>query len=232
MLAYAVEDGTGTNAQIPGYQVAGKTGTARIPTGDGSGYLEGQYIASFIGFLPAGDPKVVVAAILDRPAAVYGGRRGAAVQAGRARRHRPARHRARRPACPCRRTPCRSDERRHAGGRRHAGDRLREPWPLPTPERSMTSSGTSPRPSSEAARTCSSRASATARTTLGPVHSSSASRGARPTVMPSRARRSRAGRESSSTAGSELDVSKSRCRTCAGPWVRSRPRSTGGRRMG
>ncbi|HET8526338.1 MAG TPA: penicillin-binding protein 2 [Actinomycetota bacterium] len=73
MLAYAVQDGTGTNAQIPGYQVAGKTGTARIPTGDGSGYLDGQYIASFIGFLPAGDPKVVVAAILDRPATVYGG---------------------------------------------------------------------------------------------------------------------------------------------------------------
>lgn len=73
MLAYAVQDGTGTNAQIPRYQVAGKTGTARIPTGDGSGYLEGQYIASFIGFLPAGDPKVVVAAILDRPATVYGG---------------------------------------------------------------------------------------------------------------------------------------------------------------
>ncbi len=73
MLAYAVQDGTGTNAQIPGYQVAGKTGTARIPTGDGSGYLEGQYIASFIGYLPAGDPEVVVAAILDRPSAVYGG---------------------------------------------------------------------------------------------------------------------------------------------------------------
>jgi cell division protein FtsI (penicillin-binding protein 3) len=73
MLAYAVQDGTGTNAQIPGYQVAGKTGTARIPTGDGSGYLEGQYIASFIGYLPAGDPEVVVAAILDRPEAVYGG---------------------------------------------------------------------------------------------------------------------------------------------------------------
>src|SRR5262245_8984391 len=73
MLAYAVQDGTGTNAQIPGYQVAGKTGTARIPTGDGSGYLDGQYIASFIGFLPAGNPRVVIAAILDRPATVYGG---------------------------------------------------------------------------------------------------------------------------------------------------------------
>jgi cell division protein FtsI (penicillin-binding protein 3) len=73
MLSYAVEFGTGTNAQIPGYQVAGKTGTARIPSPDGSGYLVGRYIASFIGYLPAGDPKVVVVAILDRPRADYGG---------------------------------------------------------------------------------------------------------------------------------------------------------------
>jgi cell division protein FtsI (penicillin-binding protein 3) len=73
MLAYAVEHGTGQNAEITGYQVAGKTGTARIPTGDGSGYLTGQYVASFIGFLPAGDPEVVIAAILDRPDADYGG---------------------------------------------------------------------------------------------------------------------------------------------------------------
>ena len=73
MLVYAVEHGTGTNARIPGFQVAGKTGTARIPSKDHPGYLEGQYIASFIGFLPAGDPKVVIAAILDRPAAEYGG---------------------------------------------------------------------------------------------------------------------------------------------------------------
>ncbi len=73
MLAYAVEDGTGTNAQIEGYQVAGKTGTARIPRRDGPGYLIGQYKASFIGYLPAGNPRVVIAAILDRPAQVYGG---------------------------------------------------------------------------------------------------------------------------------------------------------------
>lgn len=73
MLAYAVEHGTGTNARIPGYQVAGKTGTARIPSKDGSGYIEGQYFASFIGYLPAGDPKVVIGAILDRPASGYGG---------------------------------------------------------------------------------------------------------------------------------------------------------------
>ncbi|GBC87220.1 Penicillin-binding protein PbpB [bacterium HR12] len=73
MLAHAVESGTGANAAVPGYQVAGKTGTARIPAPDGSGYLRGQYIASFIGFLPASEPRVVIAAILDRPATDYGG---------------------------------------------------------------------------------------------------------------------------------------------------------------
>jgi cell division protein FtsI (penicillin-binding protein 3) len=73
MLAYAVEYGTGTNARIGGYQIAGKTGTARIPLADRPGYLEGEYIASFIGYLPAGDPQVVIAAILDRPAQGYGG---------------------------------------------------------------------------------------------------------------------------------------------------------------
>jgi cell division protein FtsI (penicillin-binding protein 3) len=72
MLAYAVQDGTGMSAQIPGYQVAGKTGTALIPNPSG-GYFANRYIASFIGFLPAGDPRVVVAAILDEPATVYGG---------------------------------------------------------------------------------------------------------------------------------------------------------------
>ena len=55
------------SAKIDGFQVAGKTGTALIPLGDRPGYVTGQYIASFIGFLPAGDPEVVVVAILDRP---------------------------------------------------------------------------------------------------------------------------------------------------------------------
>lgn len=73
MLAYAVDHGTGKRARIAGYQVAGKTATARIPSPDGPGYLAGQYMASFIGYLPAGDPQVVVAAVLDRPAAGYGG---------------------------------------------------------------------------------------------------------------------------------------------------------------
>lgn len=70
MLAYAVEDGTGGSAQIPGYQVAGKTGTAK-KLEDGR-YVR-RYVASFIGFLPASAPRVVVAAILDEPATIYGG---------------------------------------------------------------------------------------------------------------------------------------------------------------
>jgi cell division protein FtsI (penicillin-binding protein 3) len=72
MLARAVEAGTGQEAQIPEYWVAGKTGTARKPLAHALGYSD-QYVASFIGFAPARDPALVVAAILDEPATVYGG---------------------------------------------------------------------------------------------------------------------------------------------------------------
>ncbi|MGH2711454.1 MAG: peptidoglycan D,D-transpeptidase FtsI family protein [Actinomycetota bacterium] len=72
MLAQAVETGTGLEAQVPGYWVAGKTGTARKPLEDQLGYSD-QYVASFIGFAPAADPAIVVAAILDEPETVYGG---------------------------------------------------------------------------------------------------------------------------------------------------------------
>jgi cell division protein FtsI (penicillin-binding protein 3) len=71
ILAYAVDAGTGTRAQIPGYWVAGKTGTAQIPKAHGAGYTN-QYIASFIGFAPASDPQLVIAAIIDRPVTEYG----------------------------------------------------------------------------------------------------------------------------------------------------------------
>ena len=72
MLSYAVDIGTGVEAQIPGYWVAGKTGTARIPRQNRPGYTK-KYVASFIGFAPASHPALVVAAVIDDPATIYGG---------------------------------------------------------------------------------------------------------------------------------------------------------------
>lgn len=70
MLASVVESGTGGAAQIPGYQVAGKTGTARKLV-DGR-YVQ-RYMASFVGFLPASSPRVVIVVSIDEPRTVYGG---------------------------------------------------------------------------------------------------------------------------------------------------------------
>jgi cell division protein FtsI (penicillin-binding protein 3) len=70
MLASVVEGGTGSAAQIPGYQVAGKTGTSRkLENGE---YVQ-RYMASFVGFLPASDPRVVIAVSIDEPRTIYGG---------------------------------------------------------------------------------------------------------------------------------------------------------------
>lgn len=72
MLAYAVAVGTGGEANIEDYWVAGKTGTARKPLANARGYSN-KHVASFIGFLPASRPRLVIAAILDEPSTVYGG---------------------------------------------------------------------------------------------------------------------------------------------------------------
>lgn len=72
-LESVVTNGTGRNAFIDGYRVGGKTGTAqKVENGK---YLSGNYILSFIGFLPADDPKVVVYVAIDNPKGVvqYGG---------------------------------------------------------------------------------------------------------------------------------------------------------------
>jgi cell division protein FtsI/penicillin-binding protein 2 len=73
MLQNVVLDGTGTLAQIPGYHVAGKTGTAAKPDATG-GYSTSKYVASFVGFAPATRPRVVVLVTVDEPqGAIWGG---------------------------------------------------------------------------------------------------------------------------------------------------------------
>ena len=74
MLAAAVDHGTGVKAQIPGYVVAGKTGTAQKPLKDGSGYSKSDYVSSFIGMVPASHPRLVVMVAVDSPrTSIYGG---------------------------------------------------------------------------------------------------------------------------------------------------------------
>jgi len=65
------EEGGGVPlAQVPGYTIAGKTGTAEIPSP--TGYEAGTSIASFIGFFPADDPQVIILVKLDRPDEYWG----------------------------------------------------------------------------------------------------------------------------------------------------------------
>ncbi|CAN5170089.1 penicillin-binding protein [soil metagenome] len=71
ILSYAVQVGTGGEAEIPGFWVAGKTGTAQKPRPNSLGYSD-KYVASFIGITPASDPALVVAAVLDEPETKYG----------------------------------------------------------------------------------------------------------------------------------------------------------------
>ncbi|AGH96246.1 penicillin-binding transpeptidase domain-containing protein [Pseudobdellovibrio exovorus] len=60
-------NGTGTAARVPGYIVGGKTGTAQKVKPTGRGYMQGGYIGSFTGFIPANDPKYVIFVGIDHP---------------------------------------------------------------------------------------------------------------------------------------------------------------------
>jgi cell division protein FtsI (penicillin-binding protein 3) len=74
MLELAVQPGgTAPRARIAGWRVAGKTGTAHKQ--ENGGYAPDKYIASFVGFAPVSDPRLVIAVMLDEPAAGrhYGG---------------------------------------------------------------------------------------------------------------------------------------------------------------
>lgn len=67
MLTAVVERGHGKRAGIPGYWIAGKTGTAQIPKKDGPGYEADDTIGSFAGFGPIDDPKFAMVVRIDRP---------------------------------------------------------------------------------------------------------------------------------------------------------------------
>ena len=68
----SAEGGTGAAAKVPGYTVAGKTGTAAKPVP--GGYSTSRYVASFVGVVPAKDPRLVVLVQIDEPhGAIWGG---------------------------------------------------------------------------------------------------------------------------------------------------------------
>jgi cell division protein FtsI (penicillin-binding protein 3) len=73
MMRDVVVEGTGQEAALPGYQVAGKTGTAAKPDASG-GYSKSDYVASFVGVVPATNPRLVVLVTVDEPrGAIWGG---------------------------------------------------------------------------------------------------------------------------------------------------------------
>ncbi len=81
MMETVVETGgTATQAQVPGFRVAGKTGTAKKSEGK-KGYSDKDYIAAFVGMAPASDPQYVIAVMVDTPSAgqYYGGQVAAPV---------------------------------------------------------------------------------------------------------------------------------------------------------
>lgn len=66
MLTSTVDNGIAKGASLPGYSIAGKTGTAQIPSEDGR-YADDAYVSSFAGVAPANDPRFVAVVVLERP---------------------------------------------------------------------------------------------------------------------------------------------------------------------
>jgi len=74
MLENVVSEGTGTLAAVPGYTIAGKTGTAAKPDPVNGGYSTWDYVASFVGVVPASKPRFVILVSVDEPrGAIWGG---------------------------------------------------------------------------------------------------------------------------------------------------------------
>ncbi len=66
MLVSVVENGHVKSAQLPGWRVGGKTGTAQVPDGKG-GYKKDEVVGSFVGFAPFADPKIAILVRVDEP---------------------------------------------------------------------------------------------------------------------------------------------------------------------
>ncbi|MBI4175106.1 penicillin-binding protein 2 [Candidatus Berkelbacteria bacterium] len=69
MMVSVVENGHGKRAKVPGYKIAGKTGTAQVPNPDG-GYYDDRHIGGFGGFFPADQPRFAMVVKLDDPKTV------------------------------------------------------------------------------------------------------------------------------------------------------------------
>ena len=67
MMVNVVANGTGTKAAVSGIRVAGKTGTAQKVDPRTGAYSSILVVGSFVGFLPADDPKIVIAVMVDEP---------------------------------------------------------------------------------------------------------------------------------------------------------------------
>ena len=63
--------GTASEVSVPGYTLAGKTGTAQVAVN--GGYSDTRFVASFVGFAPAQDPQLLVAVVVDEPQGNYYG---------------------------------------------------------------------------------------------------------------------------------------------------------------
>lgn len=74
ILRKVVDEGTGSNASVEGYTVAGKTGTAQKVDSIRGGYLKDRYISSFIGYAPVEHPRISILVVIEEPeGSFYGG---------------------------------------------------------------------------------------------------------------------------------------------------------------
>ncbi|MGQ9653506.1 MAG: peptidoglycan D,D-transpeptidase FtsI family protein [Thermodesulfobacteriota bacterium] len=74
LKAVVSQEGTGAQAALEGFEVAGKTGTAQKADLRHGGYMRGRYMASFVGFVPANDPRLCLLVVMDEPQGnIYGG---------------------------------------------------------------------------------------------------------------------------------------------------------------